>query len=570
VPPTPLVESIDNLLLRAGLSRDQIAKARALCESGDDLGVQLERVAGLSQNRYAALVAERLGLPFSPDLDERSFQPELLEPLSVQYCRRNRVLPVASRGSSISVATSDPLRLGPLDDLRVLYGREIEPIVVPAGVLQEGITRAFDRASALASRLVEGWGDEPAIDLQAAELEVPDLLDADDEAPIIRLVNALIFQAAKDGASDIHIEPFERNTSVRFRVDGMLLEVLSPPRRVHAALVSRIKVMAAMNIAEKRLPQDGGIRTRVAGRDIYVRVSTLPTAFGERVVMRLLDRGTTLMGLEDLGISGKSLEALRRLIHQSHGIILVTGPTGSGKTTTLYAALSEINSPEKNIITIEDPVEYQLAGVGQIQVNPKIDLSFAAGLRSVLRQDPDVIMVGEIRDAETARISIQAALTGHLVLSTLHTNDSFSAVTRLLDMGVEPFLVSSSVIGILAQRLARRLCRHCSRQVPLAESGLAELGLGYLLGDNRDLRVAGNGCDQCRNTGYRGRTAIHELLLIDDTVRAQIMQRADAATIREISVARGMSTLRDDGADKVRRGITSVSEVLRVTSIDVA
>jgi general secretion pathway protein E len=422
----------------------------------------------------------------------------------------------------------------------------------------------------LASRLVEGWADEPAIDLQAAELEVPDLLDADDEAPIIRLVNALIFQAAKDGASDIHIEPFERNTSVRFRVDGMLLEVLNPPRRVHAALASRIKVMAAMNIAEKRLPQDGGIRTRVAGRDIDVRVSTLPTAFGERVVMRLLDRGTTLMGLEDLGISGRSLEALRRLIHQSHGIILVTGPTGSGKTTTLYAALSEINSPEKNIITIEDPVEYQLAGVGQIQVNPKIELSFAAGLRSVLRQDPDVIMVGEIRDAETARISIQAALTGHLVLSTLHTNDSFSAVTRLLDMGVEPFLVSSSVIGILAQRLARRLCRHCSRQVPLAESGLAELGLGYLLGDNRDLRIAGNGCDQCRNTGYRGRTAIQELLLIDDTVRAQIMQRADAATIREISVARGMSTLRDDGADKVRRGVTSVSEVLRVTSIDVA
>jgi general secretion pathway protein E len=570
VPPTPLVQSIDNLLLRAGLSREQIEKARALCESGEDLGVQLERVAGLSQNRYAALVAERLGLPFSPDLDERSFQPELLEPLSVQYCRRNRVLPVATSGSSVSVATSDPLHVGPLDDLRVLYGREIEPIVVPAGVLQEGITRAFDRASALASRLVEGWADEPAIDLQAAELEVPDLLDADDEAPIIRLVNALIFQAAKDGASDIHIEPFERNTSVRFRVDGMLLEVLNPPRRVHAALASRIKVMAAMNIAEKRLPQDGGIRTRVAGRDIDVRVSTLPTAFGERVVMRLLDRGTTLMGLEDLGISGRSLEALRRLIHQSHGIILVTGPTGSGKTTTLYAALSEINSPEKNIITIEDPVEYQLAGVGQIQVNPKIELSFAAGLRSVLRQDPDVIMVGEIRDAETARISIQAALTGHLVLSTLHTNDSFSAVTRLLDMGVEPFLVSSSVIGILAQRLARRLCRHCSRQVPLAESGLAELGLGYLLGDNRDLRIAGNGCDQCRNTGYRGRTAIQELLLIDDTVRAQIMQRADAATIREISVARGMSTLRDDGADKVRRGVTSVSEVLRVTSIDVA
>ncbi len=567
--PTPLVESIDNLLLRAGLSREQIEKARALSQSGDDLGVQLERVAGLSQNRYAALVAERLGLPFSPDLDERSFQPDLLDLLSVQYCRRNRVLPLAAHGEQIRVATSDPLRIGPLDDLRVLYGREIDPLVVPAGVLQEGITRAFDRASALASRLVEGLGDEPAIDLQAAELEVPDLLEDDDEAPIIRLVNALIFQAAKDGASDIHVEPFERNTSVRFRVDGMLLEVLTPPRRIHASLVSRIKVMAAMNIAEKRLPQDGGIRTRVAGRDIDVRVSTLPTAFGERVVMRLLDRGSTLLGLEELGLAGRSLETLRRLIHQSHGIILVTGPTGSGKTTTLYAALSEINSPEKNIITIEDPVEYQLAGVGQIQVNPKIELTFAAGLRSVLRQDPDVIMVGEIRDAETARISIQAALTGHLVLSTLHTNDSFSAITRLLDMGVEPFLVSSSVIGIVAQRLARRLCRQCSQRVALADSGLAELGLGYLLGDNRELRVAGGGCDQCRNTGYRGRTAIHELLLMDDTIRAQIMQRADAATIREVSIARGMPTLRDDGADKIRHAITSVAEVLRITSIDV-
>jgi general secretion pathway protein E len=355
---------------------------------------------------------------------------------------------------------------------------------------------------------------------------------------------------------------------VRYRVDGMLVEVLTPPRRIHAALASRIKVMASMNIAEKRLPQDGGIRTRVAGRDLDVRVSTVPTAHGERVVMRLLDRSSTLLGLEELGFSGRNLAALRRLAHQSHGIVLVTGPTGSGKTTTLYATLAEINSIEKNILTIEDPIEYQLPGVGQMQVNPRIELTFAAGLRSILRQDPDVIMVGEIRDQDTARIAIQAALTGHLVLSTLHTNDSFSAVTRLLDMGIEPFLVSSSVIGILAQRLVRKICRSCSRPVGPAESGLAELGLGYIATDSSDLRVGGDGCEACRQTGYRGRTAIAELLLVDDTVRGHVMQRTDAATLRDVCTARGMTNVRDDGADKVRRGITSVAEVLRVTSAE--
>jgi general secretion pathway protein E len=348
----------------------------------------------------------------------------------------------------------------------------------------------------------------------------------------------------------------------------MLVEVLTPPRRIHAALASRVKVMASMNIAEKRLPQDGGIRTRVAGRDLDVRVSTVPTAHGERVVMRLLERSSTLLGLEELGFSGRNLAALRRLAHQSHGIVLVTGPTGSGKTTTLYAALAEINSVEKNILTIEDPIEYQLPGVGQMQVNPRIELTFAAGLRSILRQDPDVIMVGEIRDSETARIAIQAALTGHLVLSTLHTNDSFSAVTRLLDMGIEPFLVSSSVIGILAQRLVRRVCRACSRPASVAESGIAALGVNGARTATADLRVVGPGCDACRNTGYRGRTAITELLAVDDDVRGLVMQRADAATLRDACTARGMATVRDDGAEKVRRGMTSVAEVLRVTVVD--
>ncbi len=558
--------TVDNLLLRAGLSAEQISEARR--SSDGDLAASIEKVSGLSQARFAALLAERAGLPFVADIDDDALQPQVLEPLTIGYCRRNRILPINANADRVSVATSDPLAPGPFDDLRALYGLDIDPIVVPAPALAQGIDRAFDRAATLSVDVIDEIAEADAFILDAGALEVPDLLEADDEAPIIRLVNSLLFKAAKDRASDIHIEPYERNSSVRMRIDGMLVEMLAPDRRIHAAMVSRIKVMAGMDIAEKRLPQDGGIRARVATRELDVRVSTIPTTFGERVVMRLLDRSATLLGLAELGFAGDSLTALRRMIRQSHGILLVTGPTGSGKTTTLYAALSEINSPEKNIITIEDPVEYQLRGIGQIQVNPKIDLDFAGGLRSVLRQDPDVIMVGEIRDTETARIAIQAAMTGHLVMSTLHTNDAFSAVTRLLDMDVEPFLVSSSVAGIVAQRLVRRLCPSCSQPTTAEESGLAELGVGYLLGDNSGLKRAGDGCDGCRGTGYHGRTSIHEILPIDDTIRPYIMERADARTLEELSVARGMPTMRAEGAAKARSGLTSVAEVLRVTTED--
>ncbi len=561
-------ESLDNLLLRAGLDRAQIDEARNNAEGTGDFGAQLEKLGAISPLRWAAILAERLGLTFSAGLEEENGDPELLVRVSLQFCRKNRLLPLKRSADRIAVATADPLAYGALDDLRVIYGCEVDPVVVPGPSLDEAIDRAFDRAADTAD-LMEGFEQENALELAGGDLQVPDLLDSDDEAPIIRLVNSLIFQAAKDGASDVHIEPFEQHSSVRYRIDGVLVEVLKPPRRIHAALVSRVKVMASLDIAEKRLPQDGGIRTRVAGRALDVRCSTVPTTYGERVVMRLLDRSSTLLGLGELGLSGTHLDHVRRLIVQSHGIVLVTGPTGSGKTTTLYAALSEINSQEKNIITIEDPVEYQLEGIGQIQVNPKIDLSFANGLRSILRQDPDVIMVGEIRDADTARTAIQAALTGHLVLSTLHTNDSFSAPTRLLDMGVEPFLVSSSVIGILAQRLVRKVCIHCSRHVGAVESGLADLGLGYMLGDNSKLRVQGEGCEHCRGTGYSGRTAIHELLPMDDSVRGFIMRSSDAAGLRESSVARGVATLRDDGVEKVRLGVTSVEEVLRATTEDI-
>ncbi|HYC57570.1 MAG TPA: type II secretion system ATPase GspE [Candidatus Binatia bacterium] len=560
--PAPLAHA----LAQAGIGPEQLETARRKAGNDGDLGPHLEALAGFPQRSFAELQARVLGLTFAETIDTDRIDSELLSVVTMQQCRRGRVLPLSLEEGRLLVATADPFRLGPLDDLRVIYGVEIEPVVVPSPVLAEGINRAFDRAATGASSLVDDMEGQTSLAIRAAELsEAPDLLEAEDAAPIIRLVNSLIFQAAKDGASDIHIEPFERVTSIRFRIDGMMSEVLAPPRRIHPAIVSRIKVMGSMNIAEKRLPQDGGIRTRVAGRELDIRVSTVPTAFGERVVMRLLDRSATLLGLEELGLSGTNLTSLRRLIVQSHGIVLVTGPTGSGKTTTLYAALSEINSPEKNIITIEDPIEYQLRGVGQIQVNPKIDLTFASGLRSVLRQDPDVIMVGEIRDVETARIAIQAALTGHLVFSTLHTNDSFSAITRLLDMGIEPFLVSSSVIGIAAQRLVRKLCPACATPASASDPTLVELGVAR---DRKRASVAGPGCAQCRHSGYRGRLAISEILVTDDALRAGIMERTDAATLRERALSRGMLTMRAEGAVKVQAGVTTAGEVLRVTTED--
>ncbi len=512
--------------------------------------------------------AAEYDLPFAPRVTASDVDAELLASLPMQFARRNLVLPLKRESDGVVVAVGDPRALGPLDDLRVLYGAPIRPVVVPPDVLTEALNRAYDLASGSAADLM-GNLEEERLDLIATELEEPrDLLEASDEAPIIRLVNSLLFQAVKDRASDIHIEPFERVLTVRFRIDGILYDVISPPKRFQPVIISRVKVMAGLDIAEKRLPQDGRIRTKVAGKDIDVRVSVIPTAYGERVVLRLLDRAATLLGLEELGLTGRNLALVERLIRQSHGIVLVTGPTGSGKTTTLYAALSTINSTERNIITIEDPIEYQLQGVGQMQVNPKIELTFANGLRSILRQDPDVIMVGEIRDSETAEIAIQAALTGHLVFSTLHTNDSASAVTRLVEMGTEPFLVSSSVLAVMAQRLLRRVCEHCRRVLRPSPELLAEVGITPEQASGRTLYAGGAGCDACKHTGYRGRTGIHELLVVDDEVRTLIMKNTDAAAIRRAAALAGMVTLREDGAAKILAGETTIEEVLRVTQED--
>ncbi len=533
------------------------------------LGELLVLLKTLREEDVLRALGLQLDLPFRPELAEGAVDPQLAVRVPIAFAKKHLVLPLSAADGAIEVAVSDPFELSPLDDLRILLEGEVTPVLVPPKQVLAAINRVYDRGAVTSEQVVEDLTEEGNLDVLATELEEPqDLLDATDEAPIIRLVNSLLFQAVKARASDIHVEPFERELAVRFRIDGVLYNILNPPKRFQSPILSRIKVMGGLNIAEKRLPQDGRIRIKIAGKDVDIRLSVVPTAFGERAVMRLLDKGTHILDLADIGIAEDHLDKLARLIKRPNGIILVTGPTGSGKTTTLYAALSRINSPDKNIITVEDPIEYQIRGIGQIQVNPKIDLTFANGLRSILRQDPDVIMVGEIRDTETAEIAIQASLTGHLVFSTLHTNDAPGAITRLIDMGVEPFLVCSSVIAIVAQRLVRHVCGACTEFYQPSPAELADLGL-------EPARVPadgfsrGRGCETCMRTGYRGRSGIYELMLVDGGVRELVMKNADAGTIRGHAVSKGMRTLRDDGIRKLLAGQTTVEEVLRVTQEDV-
>jgi general secretion pathway protein E len=453
----------------------------------------------------------------------------------------------------------------PLDDLRLIFeGAEIQLELANQRTILGAINEAYDRGPGSTDALAEDAAGD--LDFLTSEFssEPEDLLDAADDAPIIKLVNSLLQHAVKERASDVHLEPSESEIRVRFRIDDVLYEPIKPlPSALHASIVSRIKIMGGLNIAEKRLPQDGRIRLKIAGRDYDVRLSTLPITYGERVVMRLLPRTQEMLDLEKIGFGKDQLRALNRLIARPNGIILVTGPTGSGKTTTLYGALSRINATDKNIITIEDPVEIQLKGIGQIEVNPKVGLTFAAGLRAVLRQDPNVILVGEIRDVETAEIAIQASLTGHLVFSTLHTNDAPSAITRLVDMGVEPFLVGSSLVAVLAQRLVRVLCVECRESYVASDEELREIGVKP---PQREVKLyRAQGCASCNHTGYHGRMGIFELMLIDDDIRALVSQNVDSKTIKHKATQKGMHTLRSDGAVKVLRGQTSVAEVLRAT-----
>jgi general secretion pathway protein E len=554
--------TLEQMLLEQGrISAEDLRRVKRLQqERGERLERLLLDLGFISEEDLLPLLATYLGV--EPVL-RRDFPatPLPLGPLSYKYLRHAKVLPLSQQNGTLTVAMADPADYYTIQGLQLATGLAIMPRLARERDVVEALDAAYGG---------NGNGGGEGTESAEAELEflsddeedVNHLRDLASEAPVIRLVNMLINRAVEQRSSDIHIEPFENELKVRYRIDGVLHDVETPQRRLQAAIVSRIKIMAKLNIAERRLPQDGRIKLRLMGREIDLRVSTLPTLYGESVVLRILDRSSIIVSLDTLGFAEDTLEGFSRLITKPYGMVLVTGPTGSGKTTTLYGALDKINSPDKKIITIEDPVEYQLFGVNQIHVKPAIGLTFANGLRSIVRQDPDVIMVGEIRDAETAEIAIQAALTGHLVFSTLHTNDAAGAVSRLLEMGVEDYLLASSLLGVLAQRLVRRVCEKCRRAVTLAA------GVAHEVGSTGDV-FEGSGCEECSRTGYRGRAGIYELLVMSDAVRQLILKRSSADVIRDAAVGEGMRTLREDGWRQVRTGVTTVAEVVRVTQEEV-
>jgi general secretion pathway protein E len=514
-------------------------------------------------------LSEQFEIPYEPNL-EGQVDTALSTKVPINFIREYFMVPFKKNGAGYLVAINDPVNLLPLDDLRLLLGGPVQPVLCRKRDIQVIIDNYFEQTGETAADMIDSLSveedGEKVHTLDGTESE-RDLLDLANEAPIIKLINLVISGSVKERASDIHLEPFEREVRVRYRIDGVLYEKFTVPRTQLAAVVSRVKIMANLNIAEHRLPQDGRIKIRLSGKEIDIRVSIIPVAHGERVVMRILEKGSFLLSLEQLGMDGRDNKIVDKLIQSSHGIMLVTGPTGSGKSTTLYAALMRVNSPDKNIITVEDPIEYQIPGISQIQVRPKIGLTFAAGLRSILRQDPDVILVGEIRDMETAEMAVQASLTGHLVFSTLHTNDSAGAITRLVNMGIEPFLVTSSTIAIQAQRLIRRICQNCREDFVADPASLGELGLSAAELEGAHVS-RGKGCAKCSERGYYGRTGIFELLIMTPKIQEMALTGADSNAIKRYAARHGMRTLRQDGAQKVLRGESTVEEVLRVTRDD--
>jgi general secretion pathway protein E len=556
----------ETLLRCTRLSLEQLEEAvKRKSESQSRLVDTLVELGFLNEEEILEALGQQLGLEVFPQLEPAAIDTQLVNQVPIGFAKNAGVVPLRREGdSTVRIVVSDPFDTATLDDLRLLFdGADIETGLATRRSILSVINQVYDRGGDSITDIVDDVSEDFSSVASELIAEPQDLLDSDDDAPIIRLVDSLLQQAVKDRASDIHIEPFESEIRVRFRVDDILYEpVEALPKVLLPSVVSRIKILGGLDIAEKRLPQDGRIRLKIAGRDYDVRLSTVPVAHGERLVMRLLPRTTEMLSLEKLGYSEEQRALWERLIARPNGIVLVTGPTGSGKTTSLYAALSRINRTDRNIITIDDPVEIQLAGVGQIEVNPKIGLTFAGALRSVLRQDPNVVLVGEIRDLETAEIAIQASLTGHLVFSTLHTNDAPSAITRLVDMGVESYLVGSSLVAVVAQRLVRQLCEECKESYTPSAAELAEIGVRA----NTPITTFRAGsCATCHRTGYRGRIGIYEMMLIDDGIRSLITQNVDAKTIKRKAVENGMKTLRADGARKVIEGVTSIQEVLRAT-----
>ncbi len=564
----PLLGEI--LLSNNAVTPAQIEEALAYQkEKGGKIGeLLLTKFKFITELDLIKALATQFDLEYIANLTSLKLDMELIQKFPKALSRRFGIIPIGRVDGFVRLGVVDPGDIEAVNDAEIFLGIPAAPVVVSQKDVINAINIYYDRIQVSTEDMVEELEDTN-LDHVAQELSEPeDLLDATDEAPIIRLINSLLFEAVKKRASDIHVEPFEKEVSVRYRIDGILYEVIKPPKRFQSSIISRVKVMAGMNIAEKRLPQDGRIRIKIAGKDVDIRTSVIPTSFGERIVMRLLDRSSVLIGLGNIGLSGEKLKLINQLIKRSNGIILVTGPTGSGKTTTLYSVLSVLNSPEVNILTIEDPVEYQIKGIGQIQVNSKIDLTFASGLRSILRQDPDIVLVGEIRDRETAEIAVQASLTGHLVFSTLHTNDAAGGITRLIDMGIEPFLVSSSVVALVAQRLVRTICPVCRTAYRPGDDELLEIGIPRnALAEG--VIYKGSGCGNCVNTGYKGRTGIYEILVIDDEIRTMITKAVDSSMIKKAAVSKGMSTLKEDGIKKVIEGATTIREVLRVTQEEV-
>lgn len=510
------------------------------------------------------LLAKRFGMAIESDLSSYPFVRERVQLLPYGFSKQKLLLPLKEEEGILYLAVSNPSDLEGVEEVRILTGKETREIYCPKNVLEEAIEKCYHQSEKEAFEYIEELKKESSETLSLVSEEEYDLFDQKESSPVIRLLNVLLIEAIQQGASDIHFEPLEHQMAIRYRIDGVLSFRHAPPPELKKQLIARIKVMAKMDIAEQRLPQDGRIKLLMAGREIDFRVSSIPVVYGERLVLRILDKSNVLLGLDLIGMEEKTLERFRKYLHQNQGILLVTGPTGSGKTTTLYSAISEINSQEINVMTIEDPIEYKLEGIAQMGVNQKISLSFAKGLRHILRQDPDVIMIGEIRDRETAEIAIQSSLTGHLVLSTLHTNDAPSALTRLVDMGIEPYLLSSSVLAILAQRLVRNICEECKAPYIPSEEELSEVGLkreelkgGFLF--------KGKGCPACFGSGYKGRQGIYELMSVTQPIKMQLMRSADATQLQKMAKEIGMTTLREEGGKLALQGKTTTYEVLRVT-----
>ncbi len=559
-------EDIGQKLLEAGLvDKTMLHKAAQQQKNlGDSITGSLVKIGAISEEALLGFLSR---LYSAPPMDLRNYEPDptLTRLIPGEVATKFMALPVQRNGRRLVVAMSNPTNIFANDDIKFITGYEVEAHVATETALKRAIDRAYDSAGTMAD-VMRGMEDELSV-VEEEETDSDPGYAGADEAPIVKLVNSLIADAVRKGASDIHIEPYEKTMRVRFRIDGMLHEMMAPPFKFKAAVLSRLKIMAELDIAERRVPQDGRIKIKVMNRTIDLRVSSLPTIFGEKIVMRILDKTNLNIDLEKLGFEPGSFKSFTSAIAMPYGMVLVTGPTGSGKTTTLYSALSRVNTPEVNIMTAEDPVEYNLDGINQVLVHEDVGLSFSAALKAFLRQDPNIIMVGEIRDIDTGSIAVKAALTGHLVLSTLHTNDAASAIGRLIDMGIEPFLVSSSVNLVLAQRLVRRVCNGCKTPITLPEEVLRELQIDPVAFKDFEFRTGG-GCVDCNNTGYRGRQGVYEVMALSPVLREMILDRASANEIKKVAISEGMLTLRRDGIEKLKRGITSAEEILKETASD--